>query len=122
MTSNIYVLVVAAKGAGKSHASKTFLAPLGKLEKAEMAKFDEKKTTKKKNNKEGDNEEAVDGDGEQPRKKKKEKEADTFRFHPKTRIVDQITPEALIMSLKSGDGVLVIVSDEFKVPFFKIVT
>ena len=124
MTSNLYVLVVANKGAGKTPSSRAFLKPLANLEKDEMAKFDDKIKKKKKGpaEKEGEGEEGLDGADEaaekEPKKKKKkmDKEDDYhFRFHPKTRVVEQITPEALIMALKSGDGVLVIVSDEFKV-------
>lgn len=36
-------------------------------------------------------------------------------FHPCTRIQDQITPEALMLSLFYGSGVLVIKADEFLV-------
>ena len=108
---------MASKGAGKTPSAKTFLGPLKNLEKEEMAKFDEgiKSNKKGKKRKRDDAEEAEDVENEAPRKKKEKDDETSFRFHPKTRIVEQITPEALIMSLKSGDGVLVIVSDEFKV-------
>lgn len=117
VTSNLFVLVVASKGAGKTPSARTFLGPLKNLEKEEMAKFDEgiKSNKKAKKKKRDDAEEDEDVENEAPRKKKEKDEETSFRFHPKTRIVEQITPEALIMSLKSGDGVLVIVSDEFKV-------
>ena len=39
----------------------------------------------------------------------------TRQMNPKTRTCDITTPEALIMSLYSGSGVLLINSDEFKV-------
>ena len=103
------MLVVANKGAGKTPASKTFLGPLENLERDEISKYDEMK----KSNKRKHAEECDEDDAAMP--KKKEKDGDNFRFHPKTRILDNVTPEALILSLKSGDGVLVIVADKFKV-------
>ena len=116
MTSNLYVLVVAPKGAGKTPSGKTFLGPLKNLEKKEMNRFDQTKTNKKGRKKKQVNNEEEDAEPVAEEEPKKKKEEDTnFRFHTKTRLVEQITPEALIMSLKSGDGVLVIVSDEFKV-------
>ena len=41
--------------------------------------------------------------------------SEQFNFHPKNRIVDCITPEALFLSLFHGSGVLLLKSDEYKV-------
>ena len=38
-----------------------------------------------------------------------------FSFHPKTRMADSITHEALFLSLYHGSGVLLLKSDEYKV-------
>ena len=38
-----------------------------------------------------------------------------FSFHPKTRMADSITPEAMFLSLYHGSGVLLLKSDEYKV-------
>ena len=84
------------------------MEPLAQAEKEAMIKYNEERRNAKK-----DGDELIDG-YEFENSKKDEVQ---FRFHPKTRIVDQITPEALILSLKSGDGILAIVSDEFKVRF-----
>ena len=42
-------------------------------------------------------------------------ETETFRFPPDQRTIDVVTPEALILCLYYGSGVLLIKSDEFKV-------
>ena len=123
MTTNIFVLIVATKGAGKTPSSKTFMVPLLNLEKEEMDVFDEmcraskKSKKRKRQSDEGDSvdKEATEEDVEIPEKKKETNDREQFRFHPKTRVCDQITPEALIMALSSGDGVMLINSDEFKV-------
>ena len=88
------MLVVASKGAGKTPSAKTFLGPLKNLEKEEMEKFDEgiRSNKKQKKRREGDDEDAEVAEVA-PNKKKEKDEEYSFRFHPKTRIVEQITPE-----------------------------
>ena len=60
-------------------------------------------------------EENVQDEGIDKEPKQDEDENSGFKFHPKQRIVDGITPEALIKCLDAGSGVLVIKSDEYKV-------
>ena len=160
MKQNIYLLLIAPKGSGKTHASSAFLQPFVELEEKEKQFFDEQKKRKKaqkKTNKKrkasGDvvvvfeeaDGEKMDGEiveetieveknkkGEEKRmsgnkeiKEKEESEDDSPRgsgdpteksmFHPCTRIQDQITPEALMLSLFYGSGMLVIKADEFLV-------
>lgn len=136
--TNLYVLLVAPKGSGKTPASKCFLGPLLDLEQEEIREYDEKKLRKKKRkvgekrkievddtgdndpNFDPDNDEDDDGNIEaDPNVDSDEKEDGPLSslFHKKTRICETVTPEALIETLRHNDGCLVIKSDEFKVGF-----
>ena len=119
---NIFILVIAPKGSGKTPTSKTFLGPLIDLEKEEKKSFDEQKKSKgKRKNKrkrQNDDEEQIDEELDEDEDNSAEEstsgDSEQYMFHKKTRVADQITPEALIMSLSYGSGNLVIKADEFK--------
>ena len=96
---NVYVLNVAPKGSGKSHVNKIFLDPLTEIEKEEKAVFDAQRK-RKRGREEGEEEE---GDEDDYAKK----------FHEKTRIIENITPEALTCTLAYGSSDLLVMSDEF---------
>ena len=69
------------------------------------------------------NELAFDNNLEEETEKQKKKSfkdcgetsAEVFNFHPKQRVADCITPEALFLSLYHGSGNLLLKSDEYKV-------
>ena len=64
-----------------------------------------------------ENTEAAGGD-DRPKSSGEDRETgetETFRFPPDQRTIDVVTPEALILCLYYGSGVLLIKSDEFKV-------
>ena len=133
---NPFFLLVGPKGSGKTPVSKICLAPLVELEQKEKKDFDAKKrgrgkkskSKKRKSNgnpaqeidEEVEDDEAVeddedDGDMERPAANGNAEPVEAEMFHKMTRIADQITPEALILTLCHGSGVLLLKSDEFKV-------
>ena len=126
-TCNIYILLIAMKGAGKTPCSKTYFSPLQEVETEETKEFDDQSRAKRKAKKrksaemegghdeEGQEEGQEDDYDDDDTGSKGEGDSEQFRFHIKTRTCDSITPEALILSLKYGSGVLLIKSDEFKV-------
>lgn len=107
--------------------------PLSALEKEESEEFDRvlllkrksKSSTPKRSKKNSLSLEGVETDEEFDTEDLQEEDQDssssssanssTFLFHPKTRIIDQITSEALILALHKGSGILVAKSDEYKV-------
>ena len=117
-------MIIAPKGTGKTPTSKTFLGPLIDLEREEKKSFDEQKKSKGKrknkrkrqNGDEEQNDEELDEDEDTSTEDSTSPNGDSeqYMFHKKTRLADQITPEALIMSLSYGSGNLVIKADEFK--------
>ena len=56
-----------------------------------------------------------DDDIEKAAFQNKDDSSEQFNFHPKNRIMECITPEALFLSLFHGSGVLLLKSDEYKV-------
>ena len=60
------------------------------------------------------------GDDDRPKSSGEDNENETFRFPPDQRTIDVVTPEALILCLYHGSGVLLIKSDEFKVKLLEI--
>ena len=115
-------MIIAPKGTRKTPTSKTFLGPLIDLEREEKKSFDEKKKSKGKrknkrkrqNDDEEQNDEDEDEDTSTEDSTSPNGDSEQYMFHKKTRLADQITPEALIMSLSYGSGNLVIKADEFK--------
>ena len=118
---NIYILLVAKKGDGKTPASQVYLQPFEDLEKEEKKSFDqhkkrkqkEKKNSRKRQKQDDENEEE-DSDTEDATGSSGDN-SEKFMFHKKTRLADQITAEALMLSLHYGSGMLVIKADEFLV-------
>ena len=104
------------------------MGPLIGLERAEKKSFDGKKKQKKgkgkgknkkrrqddEQNDEQNDEMDEDDDASTEETPTAQGDSEQFMFHKKTRLCDQITPEALILSLAYGSGNLVIKADEFK--------
>ena len=102
---NLYVLNIAPKGSGKTHVNKIFLDPLTEIEKEDKEVFDAQRKRKRVRDEE---------DGEEISEDEYAK-----KFHEKTRVIENVTPEALTCTLAYGSSELLIKSDEFKVTEMK---
>ena len=116
MSVNLYILLIAPSGCGKTPSTKIWLSPLSKLEEEEVDAFNVNlRESHGKNNKnvssDGDD---FDGNGERTHGKGAQKDVNGFLFHPKTRVCESITAEALLETLKSNSGSILIKTDEFK--------
>lgn len=98
---NVFILNIAPRGSGKKHVNKVFLDPLTEIEKEDKKVFDAQRK-RKRGREEGEEEEG---------------EEDEFsrKFHEKTRIIENVTPEALNCTLAYGSSEVLIMADEFKV-------
>ena len=118
VSSNLYAVLIAEKGAGKTPTTKVFMDPLTALEKEECEEFDraqhlkrKTKTTPRRSKKTSLSVESGEEYDEQDEAENEEEQdsesswnSSSFTFHPKTRIIDQITSEALILALSKGSG------------------
>ena len=114
VSQNVFVLLVAPKGAGKEEiADYDLQKKLMKSRRKVKKKKASGDSAEEQEDEEVDEiEEELEVLEDQPGG---EGSAERFMFHSKTRLADQITPEALILSLYHGSGNLVIKADEFKV-------
>ena len=103
---NVFVLNIAPKGSGKTHVNKVFLDPLTEIEKEDKELFDAQRKRKR-----GREEEEGEESNEDEYAKK---------FHEKTRIIENVTPEALTCTLAYGSSEILVKSDEFKVREIKL--
>ena len=126
MLTNLYILLVAPKGSGKTPASKCFLGPLLELEQEDIRVFNENNSKKKKKKKVGqkrkifdefyaDNEDLEGMDQGDVREESEEEGPLASLFHKKTRICETVTSEALLETLRHNSGCLLLKTDEFKV-------
>ena len=115
---NLFINVVSPKSSGKTPCSNLFLKPLEAIEEEAMKKYDTDKRNrrldKKRRLNEGieghddeDDETSVNGSGDGNDR--------SHMFHPMTRTVTSVTPEALIEVLRYSKGNIVIKVDEFMV-------
>ena len=125
----MYGVVVAERGVGKSPTMRVFFDPLAKIEKEEQDDYIQKIASKKrKRSTDGAGDESTDpGEIEEhdleeednihvsPGRKNSGKNRNRFRMNPCTRLVEGITPEALILALHHTTGSMVIKCDEMKV-------
>ena len=143
VSTNLYVVLVANKGSGKTPSAKVslsrgvhktlknkkfkvFFGPLASMEELEIKNHGKKPRRRKKSNRDQrkrfrqtfDEPEAAGDDGHESEEDDSDDagsgEDEAFKFNPKTRLVEGVTPEALIMCL-NATPVLVIKADEFKV-------
>ena len=124
----MYGVVVAERGVGKSPTMRVFFDPLAKIEKEEQDDYIKKIASKeRKRSTDGAGDDRTDpGEIEEhdleednihvsPRRKNSGKNRNRFRMNPCTRLVEGITPEALILALHHTTGSMVIKCDEMKV-------
>ena len=113
MKQNLFILLVAPQGAGKTPASQVFLAPLLKIEEEDKRAFDADNIRSKKKRKIDSSSNPCAAEAENVQIEENSSERNLF--HKKTRVIEQSTPEALILNLHYGSPCLLIKADEFAV-------
>ena len=114
-------MLVAPSGAGKTPASKVFLDPVLEMEKEEKRSYDSDYISNRKKKKRRVNNSAAEATNLCASELEDEIESchpERNLFHKKTRIIEQATPEALILNLYYGSPSLLIKADEFAVSLF----
>ena len=106
---NLYALLIAPKGEGKTPASNVFFGELFKMEKEEKQEYDEKKAAGSRPGDKGDG--VVDASSSDT----DERSEEARMFHKKTRVCESVTKEALTLTLYHGSGNVILKTDEFKV-------
>ena len=97
--TNLFTILVAESGSGKSGAVKLFSQEISKIQKEDISSYDQQHQQT----------------GKDPSPTKKQKtEPTNVLFHKKKRIIGQVTPQALILSLAEGNNSPIIVCDEMK--------
>ena len=99
---NIYWILVATAGTGKSPSMGLLTNYIKDIQYDEISKYD---TPTKKSRVENN-------DGDTSPEATQDKEAGLF--HPKQQVLEQIMPEASIVSLKQGNPCPIVLIDEFK--------
>ena len=119
---NIFINNVSPKGSGKTPCSNVFLKPLEALEKEAMTKHDQdkrrKNLDKKRRTDAGPQTCLMEDSEEEPDDDIVNEKGDGDRsslFHPMTRCVTSVTPEALIEVLRYSKGNIIIKTDELMV-------
>ena len=123
MCCNIFINNVSPKGSGKTPCNNVFLKPLEALEKEAMTKHDQDKRRnsldKKRRTNGGPQTCLMEDSQEEPDDNVlMDEKGDGDRsslFHPMTRCVTSVTPEALIEVLRYSKGNIIIKTDELMV-------
>ena len=107
---NLFILLIAVRGCGKTPSSKCFVQPILDLELEETNEYEASKREARK---------MRSGQGDEDDIDEQEQNGSTGKgapyFNPKTRICESITNEALLETLKSNSASILIKTDEFKV-------
>ena len=118
-------MLVAPSGAGKTPASKVFIDPVLEMEEEEKRTFDSEHSNNRQKKKRKISDSAVEQTNLCAAEHEDETEHGHYSFHlernlfhKKTRIIEQATPEALILNLHYGSPSLLIKADEFAVRLF----
>ena len=112
---NLFLLLVAPRGAGKTPASQVFLGPLLDIEENEKREFDNVNAKNRKKRKVDASSNPCAVEAEIVQNLTEDNSSERNLFHKKTRIIEQSTPEALILNLYYGSPCLLIKADEFAV-------
>ena len=118
--TNVFILLVAPSGKGKSPSNQVFMSTLLKIEEEERKSFDAQQKESMKRRKEAKLGNRDSGVVEDTEDVEEDETCDKFDmekrlFNKKTRIIETSTPEALILNLYYGSKVLLVKADEWMV-------
>ena len=119
---NLFILLVAPRGAGKTPASQVFLAPLLRMEEEEKSAYDADTVKHRKKRKIDSNVSPCAAEADYVQTMVEDNSSERNLFHKKTRVIEQSTPEALILNLHYGSPCLLIKADEFAVSWEGIIS